>query len=214
MLNQNKKLVLIEDLGMKFPKETSKQKARYGLYKCHCGNKFEAIINDVKRGHTKSCKCDKNNKKHNLTNHRLYSVWYGMINRCTNPKSKDYKYYGGRGIIICKEWLEVKNFINDMYPTFIEGLTLDRINVNGNYEPNNCRWANNNIQHRNTRLLQSNNTSGYRGVCWHKVKRKWHCKIMVDYKNKHLGYFNTIIEAAKVYDQYIIDNKLEHTRNF
>ena len=74
------------------------------------------------------------NVKHGMKQHRLYYVWSDMKRRCINPKRKDFKYYGGRGIKVCEEWMDINNFISDMYPTFQEGLSLDRINANGNYE--------------------------------------------------------------------------------
>ena len=88
-----------------------------------------------------------------------------MIIRCNNPKSKDYKHYGERGIKVCDEWLDINNFINDMFPSFIEGLTLDRENHLGNYEKSNCRWVNRITQAENTRKIRENNTSGFRGCC-------------------------------------------------
>lgn len=209
-----KELLLLEDLGMLYPTETSKRKSRFGLYKCHCGNEFKTIISGVNSRHTKSCGCEKGNKKHNLHNHRLYGTWYMMMQRCNNPKHKYYKDYGGRGIKICSEWLDINNFINDMYPTFKDGLSIDRIDGNGNYEPNNCRWVTQTIQTRNTRKLRNTNKSGYRGVSYFKRDDKWKAQIRVDSKVINLGCFKDKIDAAKAYDNYVIDNKLEHTLNF
>ena len=130
---------LIRDLGMQYPKETSKQKKRYSLYKCFCGNEFKAQNADVKVGHTSSCGClqilkTKESKVvHGLTNHRLYSTWHNMIARCYNKIHKKYKYYGQRGITVCDRWHDLKNFIEDMYPTFEEGLTIDGKDILGFY---------------------------------------------------------------------------------
>ena len=210
--NQNKNLVLIQDLGYKFPNENSKQKSRYALYKCFCGKEFKAIVKNVKAGSTQSCGCTK--ITHNLHRHRLYSVWSNMIQRCTNPEIKDYKNYGERGITVCNEWLNIETFIKDMYPTYKDGLSIDRINVNGNYEKSNCRWTSKEIQARNTRKIMTTNTSGYRGASWHKRDKKWMATICIDNKKIYLGYFDTSIKAAKAYDKYIEDNNLEHTKNF
>ena len=209
-------LILIEDLGMLYPAETSKKKYRYGLYKCMCGNEFEAIIKNVKNGNTSSCGCynKRTTTKHGLANHMLYKIWNSMLQRCNNPKDKRYNDYAGRGISICSEWLDINNFINDMYPSFKEGLSIDRINNDGNYEPSNCRWVKRTIQSRNTRKLISTNTSGYRGVGWHKSSNAWRAQITINHKNIHLGNFKDVIDAAKAYDQYVIDNNLEHTKNF
>ena len=137
-----------------------------------------------------------------------------MINRTKNPKNKAFKeYYGVRGISVCDRWLKIENFIEDMYPTYKEGLTLDRIDNNGNYEPLNCRWATQSLQLMNTRLIHSNNTSGYRGVCFDKARNKWISRIQYNNKQKTIGRFSTALEAAKAYDKYVIDNGLEHTVN-
>jgi len=212
MKNNQKELVLLKDLGYLYPLETSKQKAKYGLYKCYCGNEFKARTNNVKRGITKSCGCLKN-KGHKLSNHRLYSTWAAMINRCTNPNNIKYMNYGGRGIKVCDRWLYVKNFIDDMYPSYKDELTLDRISPYGNYEPSNCRWTTKTIQSRNTTKLRVDNKSGYRGVSYFTPTNRWVVKIMVNSKLIHLGYFIDKVEAAKAYDNYIIVNDLEHTKN-
>jgi len=108
----------------------------------------------------------------------------------------------------------LQNFINDMYPSFQEGLSLDRIDNNKGYSLDNCRWTNKTIQARNTCKIQKNNTSGYRGVYLYKRTGKYVVRIRVNYTRINLGAFTTAIEAAKAYDKYVIDNNLEHTKNF
>ena len=221
--NQNKNLVLIEDLGMMFATKTSKEKRRFGLYKCFCGNEFKTMTDNVKSGRTKSCGCHKkkvsaengrNASTHGCSNHKLYSVWHSMICRCYKKTNSRYYSHGARGIIVCNRWLKVENFIEDMSLTYKQGLSLDREDNDGNYEPSNCRWVSMTTQAQNTRILRSTNTSGFRGVTKKKENNKFRARIEVATKSIHLGYFETALEAAKVYDKYILDNNLEHTRNF
>jgi len=222
--NNQKELILLKDLGIKFPVNTFTKKRRFGLFKCFCGVEFETQISNIKNGHTKSCGCYKSKliseknritkKIHGFKSHRLYGTWYMMIHRCNNQKNISYDKYGGRGITVCDRWKNFNNFIEDMFPTFQEGLTLDRKNNDLGYSVDNCRWANQNIQTRNIRLLKSNNTSGYKGVCFHKASSKWISQIGVNKKQIHLGSFDTAIEGAKAYDKYVITNNLEHTLNF
>ena len=202
--------ILLEDLGMGFPTERSKEKKRYGLYQCqYCRKEFEAMQQHIKNGNTKSCGC-LTPVTHRLRSHRLYKTWAGMKNRCYNEKNPNYKDYGARGIQVCDRWLDINNFIEDMYPSYHEGLSLDRIDVDGNYESDNCRWVDKYIQAQNTRDIMKTNTSGYRGVSWHTITGKWLARIEVDSKKMHLGLYPTALEAAKEYERYVRLNNLEH----
>ena len=205
--------VLLEDLGMRYPTENSKQKKRYGIYQCqYCGKEFVVAMYQVKRGASKSCGCicPRCVKPHGLTQHPLYGTWRMMKARCYNSNTEKYIDYGGRGIQVCERWLDIKKFIEDMYPSFQEGLTLDRIDVNGDYELDNCRWTTKDIQARNTRDICINNTSGYRGVSFYKKSNKWLSYISLNNKRIHLGCFHTALEAAKAYERYVRVNNLEH----
>jgi hypothetical protein len=202
---QDYKFELIEDLGMKYPTSTSKRPQRYGLFKCHCGNTFEVISKLLNR--YKNCGCDKS-ITHGFSNHILYDRWCGMIDRTTNKKHKAYKNYGGRGIVVCDRWKDVANFIEDMYPTYSEGLTIDRIDNDGNYEPSNCKWATREEQSLNKRK-QKDTHSIYRGLTFVKDRNNWNVRV----KSKHIGTFKDELDAAKAYDKYIVDNKLEYPLN-
>lgn len=89
------------------------------------------------------------NFKHGMTGTRYWYIWQAMKKRCLSKKDKDYKNYGGRGIIVCERWKDFNNFFNDTYESYlkhceefgIKQTSLDRVNNNGNYEPSNCRWA-------------------------------------------------------------------------
>ena len=211
------KPILIEDLGMMFPTENSKQRRKFGIYKCgFCGNEFKARTSDVKFGNTNSCGCyqkrraSETQKTHGLGYTRLYRIWADIKTRILNSKNKHYINYGGRGIDICEEW---KNDFMSFYDWamlngYSDELSIDRIDNNGNYEPSNCRWVGDNIQARNQRIPK-NNTSGYRGVRYRKDKNKYIAQINVNKKRIHLGYFQTADEGAIAYNNYIIKNNLE-----
>lgn len=129
------------------------------LVKCDCGKRFVVLAQGVKSGNTKSCGCLKRDKLHQRqTTHGMskspeFFVWAAMIARCTNPTCAVYKYYGGRGIRVCKRWrTSFANFIADMGRRPSKKHELDRFPDNdGDYKPSNCRWATRKQQTRNTR---------------------------------------------------------------
>ena len=210
------KPILIQDLGMMYATEKSKDKHRFGIYKCSfCGTNFKANTNDINRGYTKSCGCyhkrraSETNKTHGLGYTRLYIIWSTLKGRVLNPKNKAYKNYGGRGITLCDEWLDVQNFYDwAMSNGYSDELSIDRIDNDGNYCPENCRWTTQTIQTRNQRIYK-NNSSGFKGVCFVKDKNKYKSYITVDKNRVFLGYFPTAEDGAIAYNNYIIENNLE-----
>ena len=155
------------------------------------------------------------NSKHGMKRTRLYNIWSNIIMRCTNKNNDCYERYGGRGILICSEWRnEFLSFYKwSIENGYAENLEIDRINVNGNYEPNNCRWTNENVQARNTRVLRKDNLSGFIGVGFNRNANKYQAHITIHGKQKHIWLFKTAKEGAYAYDKYVIDNNLEHTTN-
>lgn len=162
--------------------------------RCECGEETIVVSGSLVTGNTTSCGCVLKEiiTKHGGTGKSSYNTWRAMIRRCTVPTDKDYPRYGGKGISVCPEWMQYKNFVADMGEPHGDE-TLDRIDPYGDYTKENCRWAGVQTQNRNVRL-RANSTTGYIGVSV--VGKKFLAKITKDKKSYYSKLCNTAEEAA------------------
>lgn len=166
---------IINLVGQRFGRLLVKSRAPYQKYKgplwrclCDCGSEIITTTGNLKFGRARSCGClqkevtSKRSTKHGEHGSRLYTIRKGMLSRCFNPKAPNYKDYGERGIGVCKEWRESYEAFRDWAISngYADGLTLDRIDNQGNYEPSNCRWITQAEQNRNKRTNVK-----YKGKC-------------------------------------------------
>ena len=179
----------------------SNKMIRRWLCLCDCGKTTVVRHGDIRNGRTLSCGCynfekESKAKIHGYSRTKLGRVFEAMKQRCNNPNNKNYRDYGGRGIKVCNEWLENQSSfyewsINNGYK---EGLTIDRIDVNGNYEPSNCRWTNQETQCVNQRVRKDNKT-GCKNI--HISNGKYVVQITRNKKKKYYGSYNTLEEAIE-----------------
>lgn len=180
------RLEVLECLGARLVGETKKRKRVYYLCKCDCGNLVEKRGEAV-RGGTLSCGCYHNevtasiNYKHGLSKSGEHRIWSHMKNRCINANDKKYHDYGGRGIEVCDRWRDsFEDFLSDMGMRPSQKHSIDRIDVNGNYEPGNCRWATSKeqcINKRNTFYAEYNDEV--------LPLKTWCERLGLDYKQAH-----------------------------
>ena len=198
--------------------EPLKGSSRRCEVQCDCGTTKTIQLAHLRRGTIKSCGClrrevtslrmrtahhTKHGHARNGKKSPEYYSWRAMIGRCQNPKDVEFFRYGNRGITVCARWQGehgFENFLVDLGPR-PEGTTLDRNESNGNYEPDNCRWATCGIQSHNQSKTNLRTTSKFRGVHFDKSKRKFAVSIGINNKCVYLGRFTCEEQAARVYDE-------------
>lgn len=184
--------------------KTETRKSRSVVWKCicDCGEMTFVSAGSLKNGHTQSCGClsrerlDEGRLTHGKSKSREHNIWCGMKGRCLNTNKDSYPDYGGRGIKIHQTWINsFETFYSDMGPA-PEGMSLDRIDVDGDYTPDNCQWADSYTQGFNQRK-RKNNTSGRTGVIWNSKNNNWNTKICRNGIPEHLGTFDNYEDAVK-----------------
>jgi hypothetical protein len=160
---------------------------------CDCGNTTLVNSSSLSSGNTTSCGCYLKEKitKHGGAGKASYNTWRAMMRRCYNPKDKDFYKYGGKGIYVHAPWHDYVTFAKDVGEP-VGDQTLDRIDPDGSYTPNNCRWASLTTQNRNIRMSKRNK-SGIRGVL--KIGPSWYAQITAK-RNVFRSKAQKTIEAA------------------
>lgn len=219
MLYKHRKLP--EDCNLVLLEPIINQKTKV-LVKCKCGKEYKILPQALFReNNVKECHSCYNKKKfkgndlitNRLRNHPAYSMLDHIKQRCYNKNCKMYKYYGGIGIDVCEEWKrDYYSFCKWAEENgYKKGLTIDRIDPNKGYYPDNCRFIPFKEQREN-KHKQLNNTSGYTGISFAKNINKWHSYINVDGKRINCGYYKDIQEALLARNNKIKELNLNYIR--
>lgn len=204
-----KKYGMLTIIDEKPPIKVSGKNKRIVLCRCDCGNTVETRLWYLGSGKKKSCGCLKSSQN-GLGTTKLCKVWNGMHRRCENPRDKSYERYGGRGIKVCDAWSGKDGFMTfrewALSNGYKEGLTVDRIDVNGWYSPENCRWATYKEQNNNQ---TENHWVTYRGET-HTISQ-WSDITGVSQNNimQRLNKLNYSVGEALGYEPHVIKRKQE-----
>lgn len=170
---------------------------------CDCGNTIKRAAYHIKNGGTKSCGCFREEvvghkiEHHGMTRTKEHNTWCGIKSRTLHQHDSTRRWYHDKGVKVCKAWLEsFTQFYKDMGEC-PDGYTLDRIDPNGDYCKDNCRWASNEMQSINKGMFR-NNTSGVKGVTFDKKNKKWKAYIYSNNEFIYLGLYEDIEEAKQV----------------
>ena len=175
---------------------------------------------DTREPKQETLEVKRNYEKHSLTKTKGYKLWCNIIQRCYNPKNHSYKYYGEKGVIM-EDYFKnsYENFINWIkgianYEKWLNSseLSLDRIDNTLGYVRGNIKFSTKTEQVENQNL-RLDNKSGYKGVCYHKLNKKYGATITINKSKVFLGYYDTALEAALVYDNYVLKNNLNRKTN-
>lgn len=189
-------------------KDEIKNHRQYWLCRCDCGNEKIVSTHSLTKG-TQSCGClqkeraSKASITHGLSKTRIHKEWRAILHRCKNETASHYEYYGGRGITVCDEWKGENGFIRfyewAMAHGYSDNLTLDRINNDKGYSPDNCRWVTH-MENCHNRGIRYDSKTGVPGVQVRKMRTgevKYRVHITVNYKRVNIGHFDTLAEAAE-----------------
>lgn len=183
----------------------SKNGSKIWHCRCECGNTKNVISSSLNSGLVQSCGCRYNEIKgkqtitHGMSGTPTYTSWLAMRQRCNDPNTDFYECYGGRGIAVCKRWESFEAFHSDMGDR-PEGYSIDRIDVNGDYEPGNCKWSSASDQAFNTRRSKANE-SGKTGVYLDSNTGMWVAAITHKRQCHHLGSFADIQMTIHIREQ-------------